>query len=232
MAVRTTLVPVVVSIDVEISMVLLLMHRLHRLLAAAVNTAYSFWWDVTNDWGFELLVLPSQEEKKCRAASLRPLVLPSHHCGSPSASGSSVHLSFTKRRSFEGMDHSLDCTSISQQSHPYGLRPILLFPLPIYPLLIFLDLSLRLTWSIRLSNHIHSVSYGSVAVLFLEIAELLRRWMWTFLRIEWEAVKKSMAEGLKPVKVLDDGGSCESLGLDGDEELDAGESDVIYKGKL
>jgi len=75
-------------------------------------------------------------------------------------------------------------------AYPYGLRPVLLYPLLVYPLIIFLNLVLRMTWSIKLSSHLHLHSEGSTVIFWLEVAELLRRWMWVFLRIEWEVVKK------------------------------------------
>lgn len=68
---------------------------------------------------------------------------------------------------------------------------MLLYPLPVYPLVIFLNLVLRLTWSVKLSSHLHSQSSeGSVVIFWLEMAEMVRRWMWVFLRVEWEVVKK------------------------------------------
>ncbi len=76
------------------------------------------------------------------------------------------------------------------QPYPYGLRPTILYPLPVYPLLIFLNLVLRLTWSIKLSSHLHSKSDGSITIFCLEIAEIIRRWMWVFIRVEWETIKK------------------------------------------
>jgi hypothetical protein len=47
-----------------------------------------------------------------------------------------------------------------------------------------------MTWSIKLSSHLYSQSDGSVLIFWLEMAEVLRRWVWVFLRIEWEVVKR------------------------------------------
>ena len=77
---------------------------------------------------------------------------------------------------------------------PFGLRSTLLYPLPFYPLIIFLNLILRLTWSVKLSSHLHSQSEGSVVIFWLEMAEMVRRWMWVFVRVEWEVVKKMTEE--------------------------------------
>ena len=47
-----------------------------------------------------------------------------------------------------------------------------------------------MSWSLRLSSHLHSARDDSVAVFALEIAEIFRRWLWVFIRVEWELVKK------------------------------------------
>lgn len=46
-----------------------------------------------------------------------------------------------------------------------------------------------MTWSIKLSTHVQSPYDGSFTFFWLEVAELVRRWLWVFLRIEWEVVK-------------------------------------------
>jgi EXS family len=144
-----------------------------RLLSALVNSLYSFWWDVTNDWGFDLL-WPKVFSKSRRPQSPpRPLVLSSRHERSESPSNtSSTH---------------------SVHSHPYGLRSPLLFPLPVYPLTVFLDLVLRLTWGIKLSSHLHAhiQGEGSLLIFWVEVAEVVRRWMWVFVRVEWELVRQA-----------------------------------------
>lgn len=78
------------------------------------------------------------------------------------------------------------------RQHPWGLRPTLLFPLPAYPLAIFANLFLRLTWSLKLSAHLHAQVSGALLFFWLEIAELLRRWVWVFFRVEWECVKREL----------------------------------------
>lgn len=112
----------------------------HRLLAALINSLYSYWWDLTNDWGFGLL-----QFKPTKCEDIRP--------------------------------------------HPFGLRTRLLYPLPYYPFVVLANLVLRLTWSVKLSPHLHSHSEGSGVIFWTEVAELVRRWMWVFLRVEWEIVK-------------------------------------------
>lgn len=163
-----------------------------RLFAAALNSLYSFWWDVTNDWGLELLRprstndLPPPE----RPPPPRRLVLPRLHSAVPLLSRSPSHSPITP--SEERVSSPTDDIDRHQRRpYPYGLRPKLLYPLPIYPLMVFLNLVLRLTWSIKLSSHLHSQRDGSVAIFWLEMAEIFRRWMWVFIRVEWEVIKKA-----------------------------------------
>ncbi|KAF7321803.1 Protein-er retention protein [Mycena kentingensis (nom. inval.)] len=151
-------------------------HPLFRLwlLAAVVNSLYSFWWDVTNDWGLSLLS-PSDASKE-KPPPPRRLLLP--------------------HRTSASEELNTPGTPTSQrlgQTYPFGLRPTLLYPLPVYPLIVFLNLVLRLTWSIKLSSHLHSKSEGSVVIFWLEMAEVVRRWLWVFVRVEWEIIKKSTA---------------------------------------
>jgi hypothetical protein len=72
---------------------------------------------------------------------------------------------------------------------------------------MFFNLVLRMTWSIKLSSHLHSQSEGSALILWLEVAEVLRRWMWVFIRVEWEVAKNAqhkshiMSVGTAPEEV-------------------------------
>jgi hypothetical protein len=163
-------------------------HPLFRLwlLAAVVNSLYSFWWDLTNDWGLNLLKLRSTESR----SNPRPLMLPSLHSKTSSITGSSdAHIVTQPHMS---SSHQVPGGAIYRhQSYPYGLRPVLLYPLLVYPLVMFFNLVLRMTWSIKLSSHLHSQSEGSALILWLEVAEVLRRWMWVFIRVEWEVVKNA-----------------------------------------
>ncbi|KAF7315514.1 Protein-er retention protein [Mycena indigotica] len=146
-------------------------HPLFRLwlLAAVVNSLYSFWWDVTNDWGLSLL--RPHDTSREKPPPPRPLLL--------------------AHRSTASEEHMTPATNHQRQPYPFGLRSPLLFPLPVYPLVVFLNLVLRMTWSIKLSSHLHSKSEGSVTIFWLEMAELLRRWLWVFVRVEWEVIKRA-----------------------------------------
>ncbi|THH16249.1 hypothetical protein EW146_g4365 [Bondarzewia mesenterica] len=166
-------------------------HPLFRLwlLVALVNSVYSFWWDVTNDWGFDLL-RPAFLSKPARPQSLpRELFLPALHERSESLTSNFVNPSSSPSSTTPFIPRP----SRPKHTFPFGLRPTLLFPLPIYPFVIFLDLVLRLTWGIKLSSHLHAhmQGEGSAFIFWIEIAEIVRRWAWVFVRVEWEIVRRS-----------------------------------------
>ncbi|KAM0751604.1 EXS-domain-containing protein [Meredithblackwellia eburnea MCA 4105] len=235
------------------------------VLAVLVNSLFSFWWDVTNDWGLSLLTRngwssnqnayafihppnPSSTSNtpasgmgrrgsypppthtaharvRSTAEHLRPgnslapgetastqYPPPPSRPHSPSANG----LSASPSKTYHGPSLSVAPTPTSststspaappthRSSHnraystaatpnltfPF-LRPILLLPDPtIYYLAIAIDLILRFTWSLKLSSHLHSIHEIEAGIFVMEALEVVRRWMWVFLRIEWEAVRK------------------------------------------
>ncbi|KAG8995278.1 hypothetical protein FRB93_001172 [Tulasnella sp. JGI-2019a] len=145
-------------------------HRIFRLwlLFLVISSVYSFWWDVTNDWGLDLL----------RRKSDPPVALPS----------TNVTLNAPHRPQHPSPSHFH-----LQPNHPYGLRTPLLFGYPIlYYAAIILNLVLRFTWSMKLSPHLHTFAELEAGVFMVEACELLRRWLWVFFRVEWEATKKGM----------------------------------------
>jgi EXS family len=72
----------------------------------------------------------------------------------------------------------------------FGLRSQLLFQDPlIYYVAIFINFVLRFTWSLKLSSHLHHVADLEVGVFMIEALEVLRRWIWVFIRVEWEMLK-------------------------------------------
>lgn len=156
-----------------------------------MNSGYSFWWDITNDWGLNLLKYKVEETSEQRFPLYRPDLF--HlHSGTPlmgrtsEDSLSSEELSRPVSTNHSPVRH--------RPKYPYGLRETLLYPLPVYPLLIFFNLILRMTWSVRLSSHISATREGHIAFLWLEIAEIARRWLWVFLRVEWEVIKKAQGD--------------------------------------
>ncbi|KAH0827433.1 EXS family-domain-containing protein [Lanmaoa asiatica] len=154
-------------------------HPLFRLwlMSVVVNSSYSFWWDLTNDWGLDLLASSSTRSRE-GPPRLRQL------------NAASTNRSQEFSSPLGPTSPSFDATERRDASYPYGLRAVLLYPLPVYPMVIFLNFILRMTWSIKLSSHLYSQTDGSALIFWLEMAEVLRRWIWVFLRIEWEVVRK------------------------------------------
>lgn len=147
------------------------------MLSVFVNSAYSFWWDISNDWGLDLLKFSSTR---------------------PSRSSGGIQLQPTPlatpplTRSPKPHSHSLSDEGRPQQpQYSYkGLRGKLLFNDPtIYYFAIFINFVLRFTWSLKLSSHLHHVADLEVGVFMMEALEVLRRWIWVFLRVEWEIVR-------------------------------------------
>lgn len=162
----------------------------NRLFAAALNSLYSFWWDVTHDWGFDLL-LPRRSRTHLTPVPFRSppkrLVLPHLHSRTNLLSPNDAEEKGRSPLEEKPTEHT---SAAGHKRYPFGLRPTLLLPLPIYPFVIVADLFLRLTWSAKLSSHLHSFSGGDLLIFWIEMAEIVRRWMWVFLRVEWEVIKQ------------------------------------------
>lgn len=80
----------------------------------------------------------------------------------------------------------------SSKNCQFGLRPRLCFPSSdIYYMAIFFDLIIRFSWSLRLSSTMNKFINLESGILLLELAEVARRWVWMFLRIESEWIRQS-----------------------------------------
>jgi len=164
------------------------MKRCTRLLSVFINSLYSFWWDVTNDWGLDLLRPAtwsppfSGQSPNNSMSPPRPLVLPTLRANGTYAGPSSAA--------------SIDLTSprpsnYRPSSRHFGLRRRLLFgDALIYYTAILFNFILRFTWSLKLSSHLHIVTDMESGVFVMEALEVLRRWVWVFLRVEWEVLRK------------------------------------------
>ncbi|PFH53845.1 hypothetical protein AMATHDRAFT_136831 [Amanita thiersii Skay4041] len=165
-------------------------HYLFRLwlLSAIVNSLYSFWWDVTYDWGLEILKI--QSKNLARPPPPRQLPLPHMNSGTPLLvrRGSQESIESNETR-FTPADGSSVARKHGQTLFP-GLRSVLLYPTYVYVALIFVNFILRMTWSVKLSSHLHLKTSSNYTILLVEVAEIVRRWMWVFLRVEWEVIKK------------------------------------------
>lgn len=148
---------------------------------------------MTNDWGFDLLQFTPKLNRSRQTSLPRPLILSAvqerrESITSPRNSTTTLS-SVPSSPLVSPHPHPHPVTA----AHPYGLRARLLYPLPVYPLALFINLVLRLTWSIKLSSHLHAraLGEGSLVIFWVEVAELVRRWIWVFIRVEWEIVRRA-----------------------------------------
>lgn len=168
-------------------------HRLFRLwlLAVVVNSMFSFFWDVQKDWGLSLLELDTWLPSRGRE-TFTPT-----HTRTPSQPRRTIWQRVMQRThqlsplpTPGGYDSRPSSPTGTRRAAYWGLRPTLLLPDPsVYYLFTVLDLILRFTWSLELSSHLHIISDIESGVFMMEALELVRRWMWVFVRVEWEAVR-------------------------------------------
>ncbi|KAK9719436.1 protein-ER retention protein [Basidiobolus ranarum] len=84
------------------------------------------------------------------------------------------------------MDWDLCVTfSTSKKSRMIELRDVLMYREPVYYISIFIDFFLRTTWSLKLSENMKSEDLIAGGFI-LEAAEILRRWLWVYFRVEKE----------------------------------------------
>lgn len=108
------------------------------IISVLINSLYSFYWDVTNDWDLTLLTRPSQPGSR----------------------------------------------------KLWGLRADLYIPRPaLYYGVIAVNFCLRMTWSIKLSPHLHHLNDMEGGIFLLEVLEVFRRWVWIVFRTETEWVR-------------------------------------------
>ncbi|RKF57115.1 Protein ERD1-like protein 1 [Golovinomyces cichoracearum] len=96
------------------------------------------------------------------------------------------HLSFAHRSSPTQLN-------VSHLSTKYAcdLRSLLILSDPIfYYIAIILDFFLRFSWLLKLSPHLSDFFDSEDGIVLLEFAEVGRRWMWIFLRLETEWVRQ------------------------------------------
>ncbi|PWN37136.1 EXS-domain-containing protein, partial [Meira miltonrushii] len=185
-----------------------------------INSFYSFWWDVTNDWGLEMLkwetwantpslVLRGVHSIHRRNTSAMPAYLSTARNRRASDTSSTTVVNETGNGIPNGAhermsqhSHSNDTlrpgdSASNYTSHSrkksYFLRPpeyVMLFPPIVYQLAVTSDLILRFAWSLKLSSHLHHIIELESTAFYLEALEILRRWGWSYLRIEWEACKR------------------------------------------
>lgn len=106
----------------------------------------------------------------------------------------------------------------SSDRKSYGLRENLAFTPTIYYAAILIDLVLRMLWSVKLSPHLHGLSEYESGIFTMECLEVLRRWMWIFLRVECEHQRVNASQGA--IALTEFGGVAFSSGLNGKVDQD------------
>ncbi|ORX93187.1 EXS-domain-containing protein [Basidiobolus meristosporus CBS 931.73] len=71
------------------------------------------------------------------------------------------------------------------------LRQILIYRKPVYYISILIDFFLRTTWSLKLSESLKSEDLLAGGFI-LEVAEILRRWLWIYFRVEKEWISTEL----------------------------------------
>ncbi|KIW70716.1 hypothetical protein PV04_02960 [Phialophora macrospora] len=76
--------------------------------------------------------------------------------------------------------------------HPWGLRRYRYFHAKeLYYIAVLIDFLLRCTWSFKLSPHLDHFNDLEGGIFLMELLEVVRRWMWIFLRVETEWVRNN-----------------------------------------
>lgn len=160
------------------------MHGMIQILwlgAVLFNTLFSFWWDITNDWGLDLL-LPSTFMGLLRGQSPH---LPALHRRTESR---------TNILQADDTDEAVEMAPRSSHARRGSMLRLPEKPLPlptaVYYVFIAINLVLRFTWSLKLSSHLQYLVEWQRGLLMLEALELVRRSVWVLLRVEWELVKR------------------------------------------
>lgn len=157
-----------------------------------VNSLFSFWWDVTNDWGLQVFKLSTWSSLASTGGVDHTIPPRLHRRGlstwpAPSGGANDRSSRLPRPASNGGLGNAL---------YTKFLRPPnsgMLFSPATYQVAILLDLVLRLTWSLKLSPHLAQLVELESGVFVLETLEIVRRCGWVFLRVEWETIKRQRA---------------------------------------
>lgn len=105
-------------------------------------------------------------------------------------------------------DLTLFCDARDAPGQPWALRRQRMFrPDTIYYAAIVIDLILRCTWSLKLSTHLYHVGDFEGGIFVIEVIEILRRWMWVFLRVETEWLRQRNAAVMDVLPLVDQPGT-------------------------
>ncbi|KAF9290214.1 protein-ER retention protein [Mortierella alpina] len=174
------------------------------LFFVALNSFYSFYWDIYHDWS---LVQPVSAGRPLTPTTPKSgsLSMDEHMSGangsggSNNSSGNSKTSAGALNSSGESHNHGSDSSSSpnssaaypKQQQRRFGMRSFLHYEDPaFYIMAVILDFLLRTTWMLKLVSNIQIEEYEG-GVFTMECLEVLRRWIWVIFRLESEMVKRA-----------------------------------------
>lgn len=141
------------------------------LISLFLNSFYSFYWDVAKDWDLEFFSTLFSHSPFSSTSSQQTFSPTSPSLYNYSQSSPHQH----------NHSHHLLSPHPHQQNQHWGLRAQTHFHTPsIYYTAIAIDLLLRCTWSLKLSPHLDHWGEMEGSIFVMEMAEVLRRWVWIF----------------------------------------------------
>ncbi|KAF9365254.1 protein-ER retention protein [Mortierella sp. NVP85] len=151
------------------------------LFFVALNSLYSFYWDIYHDWNLIQTYSVSSSPGTPPNGAIPMSDLSNQTNGGSGASNSAT-----------GSSHSSPLANgggVKQQR--LGMRSYLHYEYPsFYVMAVVLDFLLRTTWILKLVSNIQIEEYEG-GVFTMECLEVLRRWIWVLFRMESEMVKRA-----------------------------------------
>lgn len=139
------------------------------------NTLFSFYWDVTYDWGLDLLQIANLSALRGDAPKMPEIRRRPQSLASGADADEPIEL---RQRSAHARRASVLRTP--EKALPLSESTYWAF--------IVANLLLRFTWSLKLSSHLQYLVEWERGLVLLEALELVRRSVWILLRVEWETV--------------------------------------------
>ncbi|KAF9429469.1 protein-ER retention protein [Entomortierella beljakovae] len=165
------------------------------LFFVAVNSFYSFYWDIYHDWNLIQTQPSGNVSTSLNSAHVRSSPAPgtplTPKTGSTSTSDITILTGSTSSSNNGSGIINNGGNSYSKRKYKLGMRSYLHYEDPLfYIMAVILDFLLRTTWMLKLVTNIQIEEYEG-GVFTMECLEVLRRWIWVIFRLEAEMVKKA-----------------------------------------
>ncbi|KAG0203859.1 protein-ER retention protein [Mortierella sp. GBA30] len=178
------------------------------LFFVALNSFYSFYWDIYHDWSLIQPVpigrnlsgpLPSPTTPT-KSGSI-PMTELNGSTGTNNSNSNKTSADFPSSdnghnygnggTNTNGSSNSSSAYPKLQQQRRFGMRSFLHYEdSGFYIMAVVLDFLLRTTWMLKLVSNIQIEEYEG-GVFMMECLEVLRRWIWVLFRLESEMVKRA-----------------------------------------